>query len=75
VERKKVREWGEKGQRGKGGREQREQEREEGGISPFYSVRHSWLLPGNCGLALRQNANEVGATTRSSFLIKCIYFY
>jgi len=40
--------WGKKGQGGKRVRT-REQESEEGASSPFYGVRHTWLLPGNCG--------------------------
>jgi len=36
------------GQRGKRVRA-REQQNEEGAISPFYSVMHTWLLPGNWG--------------------------
>lgn len=33
-------------------KEEQEQEgnRREGANSPFYSARHSWLLPGNCGV-------------------------
>lgn len=40
---------GTKGEEGKSKREQK-QESEEGASSSIYSVRHSWLLPGNCGV-------------------------
>jgi hypothetical protein len=55
---------------GKGKGKERKQEREEGASSPFYSgslpgccqvtncgEEHTWLLPGNCGVAFRQNVN------------------
>jgi len=39
-----------RGQRGKKVRARKqEQESEEGAGSPLYSVRNTWLLPGNCG--------------------------
>jgi len=43
------REWEERGQMGKEGKSKRGQESEEGASSPFYSVRHTWQLPGNSG--------------------------
>lgn len=46
MEREGEREWGESWSR-KG--RTRKQERLEGASSPFSSVRHTWLLPGNLG--------------------------
>jgi len=41
---------GEEGKRGRlRARERARKANEEGSSSPFYSARHTWLLPGNCG--------------------------
>ena len=59
MEREGGRECRERGkeEQGKSKRAREEQEREEWASSPFYRVRPTWLLPGNCGAELRQNAN------------------
>jgi len=66
-------EWGEKGQRGKrvkGSKRARgsKSKGEEGTSSPFYSVRFAWLLPDNCGVELRQNANTWNLGSRGLLL-------
>jgi len=40
---------GREGTRTEGKRAEKSKENEEGASSPFDSVRHSWLLPGNYG--------------------------
>ena len=53
-------EWGERERKGeRTERESKRQEREEGPSSPLlWGVRHTYLLPANCGVEPRQNANR-----------------
>jgi hypothetical protein len=44
---------------GKGrAREQENKRVRRGQAAPFIVSRHTWMLPGNCGAELRQNANN-----------------
>ena len=48
---------GGRGKRGQRGTRRQEQERERRTQASPFIVRYTWMLPGNCGAELRQNAN------------------